>query len=516
MIEIATLPHAPGCYLFRGAGGTILYIGKAKDLKKRVSSYFRKRDLDPKTRLMVEAAEDLDYIVTKNEVDALILENSLIKKHQPRYNIDLKDAKAYAYLQLTDEPFPAIRIARNPSGKGTFFGPFVSAAEREYIRDLLKRTFRLRTCKKLHKRGCLRYHIHTCSAPCRGEISSGEYAALVRNATLVLRGRTGELLLQLKQEMAERSQQEDFEGALVIRDQIRALEHLSNRQDITRRKEGDEDIISYRAYQGTVHLMLFNVYRGTLGNKSEFSFDDHPDFFEEFLVQHYSDNPVPSEIILPEPISEPVVEFLTLSRGKRMTVTVPKMGAKRRLLDLVEKNIETVFYAGEVRVMELQEALGLDSLPEVIECFDISHLSGSSVVGSMVRFRNGKPEKKEYRRFRIRTVEGIDDPKAIGEVISRRYSRLLKEGAPLPDLVMVDGGRMQLSSALAALKEIGAGIPVIALAKSEEQVYVPGRTTPLALSRKEQGSLYLQEIRDEAHRFAIAYHHLLRTKELIR
>ena len=235
MIETATLPHEPGCYLFRDADGTILYIGKAKDLKKRVSSYFRKRDLDPKTRLMVEAAESLDYIVTGNEVEALILENSLIKKHQPQYNIDLKDAKAYAYIHLTDDPFPAIRIARNPSGKGMFFGPFVSAAERDYIRDVLKQTFRLRTCKKIQKRGCLRYHIHTCSAPCKGAISSEEYAHLVRNATLVLKGKTAELLGNLKQEMAERSRREDFEGALVIRDQIHALEHLSSRQDISRR-----------------------------------------------------------------------------------------------------------------------------------------------------------------------------------------------------------------------------------------------------------------------------------------
>ena len=515
MIGTASLPHEPGCYLFRDAGGTILYIGKAKDLKKRVGSYFRKRDLDPKTRMLVEAADDLDFIITGNEVEALILENTLIKKHQPRFNIDLKDAKAYAYIQLTDEPFPAIRIARNPAGAGTFFGPFVSAAERDYIRDLVKRTFRLRTCKKLQKRGCLRYHIHTCSAPCKEAISREAYADLVRNARFVLRGKTAELLGNLREEMAERAGAKDFEGALLIRDQIRAVEHLSSRQDIARRKEGDEDIINYRVSQGIVHLMLFNVYRGTLGNKSEYSFDYHPDFFEEFLVQYYSDNPIPSEIILPEQIGEPVGEFLSFSKGKQVTVTVPRIGAKKRLLDLVAKNIETVHYAGQVRVLELQEALGLDSPPEVIECFDISHLSGSSVAGSMVRFRSGRPDRKNYRRFRIRTVEGIDDPRAIGEVVRRRYARLLQEGSPLPDLIVVDGGKTQLAAAMAVLREIGAGIPVIALAKREEQVYVPGRTTPLPLSKKEQGSLYLQEIRNEAHRFAIAYHHLLRKKEII-
>jgi excinuclease ABC subunit C len=515
MIDISSLPHEPGCYLFRDAKGTILYIGKAKDLKKRVGSYFRKRDLDQKTRMMVDAADNLDYIVTGNEVEALILENSLIKKHQPRFNIDLKDAKAYAYIQLTDEPFPAIRIARNPAGPGTFFGPFVSAAERDYIRDLVKRTFHLRTCKKLQKRGCLRYHIHTCSAPCRGGITREAYADLVKNAQFVLRGKTSELLAILKTEMAERAGAKDFERALLIRDQIRALEHLSSRQDISRRKEDDEDIINYRVSQGIVHLMLFNLYRGTLGNKNEFSFEYHTEFLEEFIVQYYSDNPVPSEVIIPEQVGEPVTEFLSLAKGKHVIVTVPRIGVKKRLLELVAKNIEAQYYAGQIRVLELQEALGLDSPPEVIECIDISHLSGSLVVGSMVRFTNGKPDKKNYRRFRIRTVEGIDDPKAIGEVVRRRYTRLMKEGSPLPDLVMVDGGRTQLLAGMAVLSEIGAGIPVISLAKKEEEVYVPGRTTPLPLSRKEQGSLYLQEIRNEAHRFALAYHHLLRKKELV-
>ena len=240
-----------------------------------------------------------------------------------------------------------------------------------------------------------------------------------------------------------------------------------------------------------------------------------PIFSRSFSSRYHSDNPIPTEIILPEQVGGPVSEFLSFAKGKQVTVTVPRIGAKKRLLDLVAKNIETVHYAGQVRVLELQEALGLDSPPEVIECFDISHLSGTSVVGSMVRFRSGRPDTKNYRRFRIRTVEGIDDPRAIGEVVRRRYARLMKEGSPLPDLIVVDGGRTQPAAAIAVLREIGAGIPVIALAKREEQVYVPGRTTPLPLSRKEQGSLYLQEIRNEAHRFAIAYHHLLRKKELL-
>ena len=515
MIPQTPLPHQPGCYLFRDPEGTILYIGKAKDLKKRVSSYGRTRDHDPKTKLLLEAATAVDYIVTGTEVEALILENSLIKKHQPRFNIDLKDAKAYAYIQLTDEPYPAIRIARIPAGPGTFFGPFVSAAERDYLRDLIKRTFRLRTCKKLQKRGCLRYHIHTCSAPCKGAITREDYAGLVQSATFVLRGKTQELIANLKKEMEQRAGNQEFEQALILRDQIRALEHLRSRQDITRRKAGDEDIINYRATDGTVHLMLFNVYRGTLGNKSEFTFSSHPDFLEEFLVQYYAENPVPAEVIIPETVSPSLHEFLSLQKGRAVTVTVPKIGAKKRLLDLVAKNIDTLHYGGRARVLELQEMLGLDSPPEVIECFDVSHIQGAFVVGSMVRFAGGSPDRKHYRRFRIRTVEGIDDPQAIAEIVRRRYSRLLREGAALPDLVLVDGGRTQLSAAQKELQETGAGIPVIALAKREEQIYLPGRVTPLPYSRKEQGSLYLQEIRDEAHRFAVAYHRLLRKKELV-
>lgn len=513
MIPGHPLPAAPGCYLFRDGKGEILYIGKAKDLKKRVSSYFQKHDHDRKTRMLLENSGSVDFIVTSTEVEALILENSLIKKHQPRFNINLKDAKQYAFIHLTNEPFPAIRIARRAAGEGTFFGPFVSAAERDQVRNVVRKTFRLRTCKKLPRRACLRYHINTCSAPCIGEISPGDYEEAVRKASLVLKGRTGELLASLRDEMTGRSSAEAYEDALLIRDQIRALERLSDRQDIARRKEGDEDIINYRVQAGTVHLMVFNVHRGTLGNKSEFSFDYHPDFFEEFMVQYYSDNPIPSELVLPEQVSDPVGEFLTVTRGKKVILTVPKMGAKKRLLDLVARNIEALYFGNQVKILELQEMLGLDAPPSVIDCFDISHISGTSVVGSLVRFRDGKPDKKNYRRFRIRTVEGIDDPAAIAEIVRRRYTRMMTEGGDYPDLILVDGGKTQMNAAQKELNSLGMGVPVIALAKKHEQVYIPGRAYPLTTSQREKGLLYLREIRDEAHRFAITYHHLLRTKE---
>lgn len=393
MIETKNLPPEPGCYLFRDEKDTIIYVGKAKNIKKRVSSYFQKRHRDAKTGQLVSHIGTVDYIVTANEVEALILENSLIKTHQPRYNIDLKDAKQYAFIHFTAEPFPRIHIARRAEGDGTFFGPFVSAAERDYIFSLVKKLFRLRTCKKMTRRGCLRYHIHTCSAPCRQEIRRDEYAASVKKASMVLKGKCGELISSLKDEMEDSSRSLNFEHAMVLRDQINAIDHLSERQDMSRRRSDDEDIINYRISGNSVFLMLFHVHKGTLAHKQEFVFGHGEEFLEEFLVQFYSDNPVPSEVILPDEVGDVLSDFLAVRLGRKVTVTVPKIGAKKRLLDLVMKNIEISYFGEEIKLEELKEILGLGDLPAVIECFDISHSSGTDVVGSMVRFTNGRPDK---------------------------------------------------------------------------------------------------------------------------
>ncbi|MCU0633098.1 MAG: excinuclease ABC subunit UvrC [Methanolinea sp.] len=511
----ASLPGAPGCYLFRDLEGTILYVGKAKDLKKRVSSYFQKRDHDPKTRRLVSLVADIDYIVTGNEVEALILENSLIKTHQPRFNIDLKDAKQYAYIHLTDEEFPRICIARRMTGKGSYFGPFTSAAERDHVLSVVKKTFGLRSCRKLTRRGCLRASLGTCSAPCRAMVSREEYEHLVHRAALVLKGNTPEIIRTLKSEMDRMSDAHEYERALLLRDQVQALEHLSRRQDMARKRDTDEDIINFLVHDGRVYLMLFNIHQGTLVNKKEFIFDEGEEFLEEFLVQHYSEHTPPGELILPVEIGVDIQEFLSLQKGRKVSVGVPRIGARRRLLSLVRTNIEIAHFGDQIRLEELREKLAMDDLPHVIECFDISHLAGTEVVGSMVQFRDGHPDKRNYRRFRIRTVEGIDDPGAIAEVVNRRYRRLRDEANALPDLVMVDGGRTQLQAAHSALKGLGLAIPVIALAKKEEKIYVPGSAHPLPVQKHEKASLYLQEIRDEAHRFAITYHRLLRKKKVI-
>lgn len=516
MISLSSLPHAPGCYLFSDEYGAIIYIGKAKDLRKRVASYFTKTDHDIKTTNLIARVMSVDYVMTSSETEALLLENNLIKQHQPRYNIDLKDAKRFAYIEISHDQFPRIGISRRTvQGKGTYFGPFVSAAQRDAVLRVVRKVFGLRSCKKMPKRACLRYHLQSCSAPCIGRISADEYRTQAERAAALLKGKGAELLKSLRAEMAERSAAEEFEKALTLRNQITAIGQLAERQHVERPKKTDQDVIAYTVADGTVFLMVFSVKKGLLVGKEEFTFDESGDFFEEFCVQYYADHSPPKELIFPHEVDPVLIDYLSQRKGSAVQVTVPKIGEKKNLLELVKKNIEQAFLRDELKVRELKAALGLPDNPSVIECFDISHLSGTSMAGSMVQFRNGKPDKSNYRRFRIRTVESIDDLASIGEVVKRRYSRLVRDGAHLPDLVIIDGGKGQLSAALEALASIGLSLPVIAIAKREEEVYVPGGMLPLRLDRKGVALHYIQEIRDEAHRFAVAYHRLIRKRRAV-
>jgi excinuclease ABC subunit C len=517
MIDTSSLPHAPGCYLFSDDAGTLIYVGKAKDIKKRVSSYFSKKDHDTKTQALVAAIASVDVMVTNTETEAFLLENNLIKKHQPRYNIDLKDAKRFAYIELTKEPFPRIGIARRTAkGEAQYFGPFVSAAQRDDVLRVIKRVFSLRSCKKMPKRACLRYHMGSCSAPCIGAIGKDEYARSVDRAAALLKGKSTELLASLKSEMAEQSARREYEKALVLRDQIRAIGRLAERQHVERLKDTDQDVIAYAVAGDAVYIMVFSVEKGMLSDKQEYSFDNREDFFEEFLVQYYADRVPPAELILPGEVDGALAGYLSERKGKTVSVIVPKIGDKKKLLDLVEKNIEYAFLKNDLKVADLQASLDLPDPPQVIECFDISHISGTSMVGSMVQFVNGLPEKNNYRRFKIRTVEGIDDVASIAEIVGRRYRRLVEEGSDLPDLIVIDGGKGQLASAVDVLKKTGLSVPVIALAKREEEVFVPGEVLSRRLDPHGMALRYLQEIRDEAHRFAITYHRLLREKGMTR
>jgi excinuclease ABC subunit C len=515
MIDFSSIPNNPGCYLFKDEKDRVIYVGKAKNLKKRIKSYYQKQERDPKTQVMIDSVDSYDFIVTNSEVEALILESNLIKSHSPKYNIDLKDSKRFAYIKLTDEDFPRILYARRASGKGKFFGPFVSAAARDDIIWILKKTFKIRTCKRMPKKACLRYHINLCSAPCIGNVTKKEYTATIGKAEMVLKGKTKELTSSIKREMKEASKNQEYERALELRNQLSAIDWLSEKQTMQRQKRYDEDIINYMIHFDNVYLILFNVYKGLLENKQEFEFVVGENFLEEFIVQYYSENPVPRELILPKNIDESLVLYLKEKRKGAVKATVPKKGDKKKLLDLVKKNVKLSFFGDFEKLTDLKNKLKLSEMPTVIECFDVSHISGTSTVASMVRFRNAQPDKSNYRRFKIRTIEGVDDVAAIAEVVKRRYIRLVKEKSEMPNLIIIDGGLGQLNSAMEELGNLDLSIPVISIAKKFEEIYVPGLTFPIKLSKKSDALKLVQPIRDEAHRFALSYSRLLRKKELI-
>lgn len=515
LIDLTGVPDTPGCYLFSDHEGKIIYIGKARSLKKRVRNYFQENIRDAKTRMMTERARGLDIIVTDTELEALVLENTLIKKHRPRFNINLKESQKYAYIRLTGEPFPRLLVARSKQGGGELFGPFVSAAGRDHLLAVLKKSFKLRTCPRFPKKPCLRFHIKLCDAPCTGNITQEAYDENIRQARQVLKGKGDALLEDMEALMRQASQGLYFERALELRNRIQAVKRLKERQNMEREKRYDEDVLNYTIRNNNVFLILFNVYKGTLANKQVFEFEAGEDFLQEFIIRYYSENPIPAEIIAPEEVEDTILEFLKMRAGRGVRVITPSRGEKKQLLDLVAKNIEITFFGDQEKMADLRRRLKMQDNPEVIECFDISHISGFATVASMVQFRNAIPDKSNYRRYRIKTVKGVDDFSSIAEVVRRRYARLVQENAPLPDLVVIDGGVGQLNAAVAVIQEMGVRIPTISLAKRFEEIWIPGADEPLILNPKSKALLLLRHIRDEAHRFALTYNRLLRKKDLL-
>jgi excinuclease ABC subunit C len=515
MFSIEKIPIDSGCYLFKDKKDNIIYVGKAKNLKKRLSNYNRNNNLDIKTKYLLKNTSSIDYVVTDNEIEAFILENTLIKKYQPKYNINLKDSKNYAFIQLTVEKYPRIMIARKKIGKGKFYGPFVSAKERDYILYFLRRTFKIRTCNRIPKKACLRYHIDLCSAPCINEITVEEYNDSINKIKMVLSGKSKELIKQMKKKMKINIKELKYEKAQKIKNEITALEKINEKQNMQRQKKHDEDIINFRIKNHTVYLLLFHIYKGTLTDKNEFIFDYNDDFLDEFIIQYYSENHIPKEIIISKKLSDSIISFLQTKKGGNVIINKPLKGEKKQLLELVDKNINKSFFKGQDKTNSLKIKLKLKKIPKIIECFDISHLSGTSIVGSMVQFDEGQPCKKNYRRFRIRSVNKIDDFEAIAEIVRRRYKRLINEKSKLPDLIIIDGGKGQLNSALKELKKLDLDISIISIAKKFDEIFSPNLISPIKLDKKDNALKYVQEIRDEAHRFAINYNKLLRKKELI-
>ncbi|MGK0209400.1 MAG: excinuclease ABC subunit C [Patescibacteria group bacterium] len=458
-------------------------------------------------------------MITKNEIEALMLENTLIKKHKPKYNISLRDSKSYAYIDLTKEKYPRFLISRLHTKNTYRFGPFTSARARDDILQVINKAFKLRTCRKLPKKACLRHAINLCSAPCIKAISEEDYNEDVNSAKKVLKGKSADVIKMLKEKMQKASKKQDFERALQYRSQINSLDYLNEQQNVIRDKKYNEDIINYIVKKGKVYLLIFNIYRGTLENKQEFIFEERENFLEDFLAQYYSETTIPKDkqakyIIIPKQVSPIIAKYLTHKYKTKVETIVPKIGEKKALLDLVEKNIEIAFFAETEKLEILQNRLNLQELPIVMECFDISHLSGTHIVASMVQFRNGKPDKSNYRRFKMKTVFQNDDFASMEEVVKRRYTKLKNENLSLPNLIIIDGGIGQLNAALKALDSLNLKIPIISLAKQFEEIFVPGSSEAIRLSDKNKGRLLLQQIRDEAHRFAITYNRLLRKKSL--
>lgn len=524
----------------------VLYVGKANNLRSRVSSYFFRKGIDAKTRKLMEKADKVDFIVTGNETEALILEDNLIKKHLPRYNINLKDDKHYPFIRVTSssDDFPRLLIARERGKEGDLYlGPYTDARSVRNILKMINRLFPLRKCaKKLaakekdglflrpEGRPCLNFQLKQCLAPCQGGVSPAEYRKLAGQAVLFLKGGSGELIGALRREMRNSSKRLDYEKAGLLRDRIRALEHIAGEQKVSTGGSLAGDILSLTEQADIFNVTVLMLRKGNLVGKNNFFFrgkgGGKEEVLNEFVKRHYINRAsLPDEIILPFPVEDSALLEKYFSSGKKTALRMPSGSLEKKLMSMAEENgrIELDQYLRGRRprgtspaAAGLKKELKLNHAPRVIEGFDISHIAGCQAVGSMVRFRQGVPDRTEYRRFRIRSVEGIDDPAMMGEVVYRRFRRLREEGRALPDLVLVDGGKAQLASALSCLKQLGLpGLPVVSLAKKEEEIYLPLGREPLRLPCSHPGLKLLQRIRDEAHRFALAYHKKARAKEFL-
>jgi len=499
--KLERLPLSPGCYLFKDKIGKVIYVGKAKQLRKRVSSYFARVHEDRKTQLLIDEIKDLDFISTTTEVEALILENNLIKKNYPKYNIDLKDAQRYAYIRLvTKTDLPYIEIERNRKGDGEYYGPFVSGHIRRLVLEVLSRNFKILTKKP--------------SPKIKKLIDREEYLKRIEQARKILKGNVDQLIKELEDLVKEASKKTFYEYALTIQNRINALKSLKEKQYMELTKSFNANIINYIVSEDTVYLLIFSIRKGILEEKQEYVIPYMQDFLNEFILRYYDVAPIPEEVILPHQIDPAINLYLTKLKKRKTTVIVPEKGDKKQLLDLVLKNIKDTFFFGKEKLIALKEALNLPKLPSKMECFDISHLGGTNTVASMVSFKDGVPDKSSYRKYKIRTTSGGDDYAAMKEVISRRYAKLSREHLAYPDLIIIDGGKGQLSAALESLEKLKVKIPVISLAKQFEEIYTNPVGDPVRFPKAHKGLQLLQSIRDEAHRFAIRYQQLLRSKEL--
>ena len=539
------LPSLPGCYIYYNKEGEIIYVGKAKILKRRVRSYFNRQHSSVKVEVLVSQIERLEYIITNTEVEALILESHLIKKHKPRYNVLLKDDKKYPYFLITDEDFPRITIVRkknmNPE-KGRYYGPYTDVRAMHATLDFLKKIFPLKQCKspKFKDRPCLYYHIGRCMAPCQNLVTSEEYKNIVRQAELFLSGKQSELMKQLQEQMQKYAESLQFEKAAKLRDSYNDLQKTLEKQKVVyENTKLNEDVISLMADDGIFAIVILMIREGRLIDKKDFVYeveeDDRIEFFETFFKEYYGtlkleypDKIVSNEL---EAVGEKELyeEWLEILAQKKIKISYGKSAQGKELQMLADKNAKVALDNAKLAKMSkirddfneigsyLAEKLELKNFPYRMECYDISHIQGTNTVASMVTFINGVPKKSEYRKFKVRMTEGKpDDFLSMKEVLTRRLSHLGEEKWAKPDLIIIDGGKGQLSSVMQIIEDLGVtGIDVVSLAKKHEEVFLPKQSKPVILPRNSSALFLFQRIRDEAHRFAITYHRKLRSKKMI-
>lgn len=507
-------PQSPGVYLMKDTAGAVIYVGKAKDLKARVGSYFVNKAHDTKTLAMVQKIASIEYILTHNETEALILESNLIKKFKAKYNVDLKDSYRYPFVRITKEPFPRIEVIR--AGKEQIkqtqdvYGPFVDGSARKRMIELVEKHFKIRTCNPMPKKACLKFYIGQCSAPCIGNISKEDYAACVEKARKFFRGERKELLEQLHAEMKEFSEKKLYELALERRYAIEDLEVRKDKQDMETFKTVNEDFVAVVKGPTRVVITVLQFRRGTLLGKKEMVFETAlvgTDILGDFLLNFYQRAPFPQRIVIPFDLEsgEDIMQELGKRAGHAIVLTVPKSGEKKRILDLANKNAQYKMEGVGTASAELKEVLHLEKEPKRIECADISHLGGTQVVASFVSFLDEKPDKSHYKRFKVK-IDTNDDFAAMKEVVKRKFWHLFDEEWPKPDLIIIDGGKGQLGAAIEGMKEMKANIPMVGLAKKQEEIFIVSRPEPIRLDLKtSKGLRLLTVVRDEAHRFALKY-----------
>ena len=542
--KLHTLPSLSGVYLMKDAYGTVIYVGKAKNLKRRVNSYFIGNDKPIKTFNLVRNIADFEYIVTASDTDAFLLENNLIKKYQPHFNILLKDGKNYPYLKINlKEDFPRLEITRKVKKDGAkYFGPYFNGISPSEILKIVSRAFSLRTCTlKIFEnskpvRPCLNYSMGLCSAPCAKYITKDDYHRQVDEVVEFLKGDTKHVEQILKNKMQLASESQNYEKAIEIREEIRALNNLKQRYTAQFPTIFNQDVVGYYS-TGTMSAFTVMIIReGKVMGVENFALDNIQDYdavASTFLMQYYSNRFIPKKIILPADISDRVElqEYLLKQTDEKLEIIVPQKGRNKKLCELAEINgkeyLEKSIGAIKTREMKtigainrLKEVLKLDSVPYRIECYDISHTGGTNSVASMVVFLNGDLQKSHYRKFNIKSVEGIDDFASMKEVLSRRIAELKSSNdesfSSTPNLIVLDGGKGQLSSVLEIFNELNVNIPICSLAKQDEEIYIPNQSKPITLKRSDVALQLLQRIRDEAHRFAITFHRSKRNKAMAR